>query len=96
MILFSFSFTVNLNFFYSSSKLRHPNVILFMGSCMQPNNYMMVTELMPRGSVYDVLHDKNVQLSFKQKMKMVKRKNHSNCYKFLTRFKKRQKMQHLV
>ena len=54
------------------SKIRHPNVILFMGSVMQPGNYMMVTELMPRGSLYDVLHDKNITLSFKQKMKMAK------------------------
>merc|ERR1712137_314327 len=54
------------------SKLRHPNVVLFMGSCMQPDNYMMITELMPRGSLYDILHDKNIQLSFKQKMKMAK------------------------
>merc|ERR1712137_929037 len=53
------------------SKLRHPNVVLFMGSCMQPDNYMMITELMPRGSLYDILHDKNIQLSFK-KMKMAK------------------------
>merc|ERR1712137_27496 len=54
------------------SKLRHPNVILFMGSCVQPNNYMMITELMPKGSLYDVLHEKTIHLSFKQKMKMAK------------------------
>ena len=42
-----------------------------MGSCMQPGNYMMVTELMPRGSLYDILHNDSIKLTFKQKMKMV-------------------------
>ena len=43
-----------------------------MGCVMQPGNYMLITELMPRGSLYDVLHDKKLQLPFKRKMKMAK------------------------
>jgi sterile alpha motif and leucine zipper-containing kinase AZK len=39
------------------SKLRHPNVLLFMGACTDTGHLMIVTELMPRGSVYDLLHD---------------------------------------
>mmetsp|Transcript_504 Transcript_504/g.764 ORF Transcript_504/g.764 Transcript_504/m.764 type:complete len:553 (-) Transcript_504:189-1847(-) len=52
------------------SKLRHPNVLLFMGACTEPGNLMIVTELMSRGSAYDILHDKSVQLSFKRRMKI--------------------------
>jgi len=51
------------------SKLRHPNVLLFMGACTAPGNLMIVTELMPRGSVYDLLHCET-ELDFTRKMKM--------------------------
>jgi hypothetical protein len=33
------------------TKLRHPNVLLFMGACTDPGNLLIVTEFMPRGSV---------------------------------------------
>lgn len=54
------------------STLRHPNVLLFMGACTQPGNLLIVTELMPRGSVYDLLRDKRIKLSFKRKMLIAK------------------------
>ena len=54
------------------SKLRHPNVLLFMGACTEPGNLMIVTELMTSGSVYDLLHDKSVNLTFKRRMKIAK------------------------
>ena len=54
------------------AKLRHPNVLLFMGASTKPGDLMLVTELMPKGSVYDLMHDKNNQLSFKRRMKMAK------------------------
>ena len=54
------------------SKLRHPNVLLFMGACTEPGNLMIVTELMTSGSVYDLLHDKSVSLTFKRRMKIAK------------------------
>eukprot|EP01087_Luapelamoeba_hula_P020947 TRINITY_DN7230_c0_g1_i2.p1 TRINITY_DN7230_c0_g1~~TRINITY_DN7230_c0_g1_i2.p1 ORF type:complete len:1005 (-),score=128.15 TRINITY_DN7230_c0_g1_i2:404-3418(-) len=54
------------------STLRHPNVLLFMGACTQPGNLLIVTELMPRGSVYDLLRDSKVTLSFKRKMLIAK------------------------
>jgi len=54
------------------SKLRHPNVVLFMGVCLQPGNCLMVTEYMPKGSVYDLLHDEHSELSFMRRMKMAK------------------------
>jgi Protein tyrosine and serine/threonine kinase len=36
-------------------KLRHPNVVLFMGICVQPKEVCIVTELMARGNVHDLL-----------------------------------------
>jgi len=54
------------------STLRHPNVLLFMGACTQPGNLVIVTELMPRGSVYDLLRDRNLKLSLKRKMLFAK------------------------
>jgi len=43
-------------------ELRHPNVLLFMGACTKPP--CIVTEYMPRGSLYDVLHDDNIVLDW--------------------------------
>jgi len=54
------------------SKLRHPNIVSFLGACFEPGEYMMVTELMARGSLWDLLHDEKVNLSFKKRMKMAK------------------------
>lgn len=36
-------------------KLRHPNIVLFMGICIQPTTVCLVTELMARGNVRDLL-----------------------------------------
>lgn len=33
--------------------MRHPNIVLFMGLCLEPP--LMVTEFCARGSLYDVL-----------------------------------------
>ncbi|PRP74643.1 SH2 domain-containing protein [Planoprotostelium fungivorum] len=54
------------------TKLRHPNVILFMGACTAPGNLAMITELMPRGSVYDLLQNKEAKISFQQRLSFAK------------------------
>jgi hypothetical protein len=38
------------------SALRHPNILLFMGACTVAPHYCLVTELMPRGSLWALLH----------------------------------------
>jgi len=35
--------------------LRHPRVVLFMGACLNPGNLAIVTEYLPRNSLYQVL-----------------------------------------
>ena len=52
------------------SKLRHPNVLLFIGACLELGNLMIVTELMARGSLSSLLGDGSNELSFKRKMKI--------------------------
>ncbi|XP_078448218.1 serine/threonine-protein kinase STY46-like isoform X3 [Wolffia australiana] len=37
-------------------KVRHRNVVQFIGACTKPPNLCIVTEFMSRGSVYDFLH----------------------------------------
>lgn len=36
--------------------LRHPNIVLFMGACLEPNNFLLITELMD-SSLSHILHD---------------------------------------
>lgn len=38
------------------SRLRHPNVVLFMGAVVQPSQLAIVTEFVPRGSLFRLLH----------------------------------------
>ncbi|CAA0829687.1 Serine/threonine-protein kinase CTR1 [Striga hermonthica] len=37
-------------------RLRHPNIVLFMGAVMEPPNLSIVTEYLSRGSLYRLLH----------------------------------------
>ncbi|GAA0172077.1 non-receptor serine/threonine protein kinase [Lithospermum erythrorhizon] len=37
-------------------RIRHKNVVQFMGACTKPSNLCIVTEFMSRGSVYNFLH----------------------------------------
>ncbi|XP_061346017.1 serine/threonine-protein kinase STY17-like isoform X1 [Gastrolobium bilobum] len=41
---------------YIMRKIRHKNVVQFIGACTRPPNLCIVTEFMSRGSVYDFLH----------------------------------------
>ncbi len=53
-----------------------------MGACTAPGNLTIITELMPKGSVADLLRDKNVKLSFKQRMNFARDagKHSTFCY----------------
>ncbi|KAL3678400.1 hypothetical protein R1sor_021356 [Riccia sorocarpa] len=37
-------------------RLRHPNIVLFMGAVLQRPNLSIVTDFLPRGSLYRLLH----------------------------------------
>ncbi|KAI7995033.1 Serine/threonine-protein kinase EDR1 [Camellia lanceoleosa] len=51
-------------------RLRHPNVVLFMGAVTHPPNLSILTEYLPRGSLYKLLHRPNNQLDEKKRMRM--------------------------
>ncbi|KAJ1611117.1 Ser/Thr protein kinase [Cryptosporidium canis] len=59
--------------FYSEltiiSRIRHPNITLFLGVVMSPL-YCLVTELVPNGSLFDLLHTKNSLLTSNQLLKV--------------------------
>ena len=38
------------------SRLRHPNIVLFMGAVIQPTQLAIVSEFVPRGSLFRLLH----------------------------------------
>ncbi|KAG0458346.1 hypothetical protein HPP92_023503 [Vanilla planifolia] len=51
-------------------RLRHPNVVLFMGAVTRPPNLSIVSEFLPRGSLYRLLHRPNCQIDEKRRIKM--------------------------
>ncbi|KAJ8534551.1 hypothetical protein K7X08_016279 [Anisodus acutangulus] len=56
------------------SRLRHPNVILFLGACANPPHLSMVTEYMEMGSLYYLIHvsgQKN-RLSWQKRLNMLR------------------------
>lgn len=55
------------------SRIRHPNVILFLGACTTPPRLSVVTEFMEMGSLYHLIHvsgQKN-NLSWQRRLKML-------------------------
>lgn len=53
-------------------RLRHPNVVLFMGTCtINKNEMCIVTEFMARGSLHDVLVNLSIDLNWDLILKMV-------------------------
>ncbi|XP_057461656.1 serine/threonine-protein kinase EDR1-like isoform X2 [Actinidia eriantha] len=56
------------------SRLRHPNVILFLGACTNPPHLSMVTEYMEMGSLYYLIHlsGQKKKLSWRRRLKMLR------------------------
>lgn len=55
------------------SRIRHPNVILFLGACTTPPRLSVVTEFMELGSLYHLIHvsgQKN-NFSWQRRLKMI-------------------------
>jgi len=45
-------------------KLRHPNILLFMGACTEPVTPCIVTEYLARGSLASILMDQTVEIEW--------------------------------
>ncbi|XXG67452.1 hypothetical protein AAC387_Pa06g0801 [Persea americana] len=56
------------------SRLRHPNVILFLGACTNPPHLSMVTEYMEMGSLYHLIHmsGQKKKLNWRRRLKMLR------------------------
>jgi tRNA A-37 threonylcarbamoyl transferase component Bud32 len=58
------------------SKLRHPNLTLFIGVCTNPSTPALVTEYMKGGSLWDLIHPRNpsqvVSISWEKRLKIMK------------------------
>lgn len=50
--------------------LRHPNVVQFLGATMDEPDICIVTEYMSKGSLYHLLHDPNVAISWEMVRKI--------------------------
>ncbi|XP_022898729.1 serine/threonine-protein kinase EDR1-like isoform X2 [Olea europaea var. sylvestris] len=55
------------------SRIRHPNVILFLGACTKPPHLSLVTEYMEMGSLYYLIHASGLKkkLSWQRRLKML-------------------------
>ena len=42
------------------TQLHHPNILLFMGICVDKKHRYIITELMSRGSAFDLIHSKKL------------------------------------
>ncbi|XP_056173960.1 serine/threonine-protein kinase EDR1 isoform X5 [Syzygium oleosum] len=51
-------------------RLRHPNVLLFMGAVYSKERLAIVTESMPRGSLFKTLHKNNQVLDTRHRLRM--------------------------
>ncbi|KAJ7955239.1 Kinase family protein [Quillaja saponaria] len=51
-------------------RLRHPNVLLFMGAVTSPQRLCIVTEFLPRGSLYRLLQRSTSKLEWRRRVHM--------------------------
>ncbi|KAE8684993.1 hypothetical protein F3Y22_tig00111105pilonHSYRG00910 [Hibiscus syriacus] len=51
-------------------RMRHPNVLLFMGAVTRPPHLSIITEFLPRGSLFKILHRPHSQFDEKRRIKM--------------------------
>ena len=48
------------------SKLRHPNIVQFLGACLHPEFFCLLTEYMDKGSLFHVLQkEQNMPFSLR-------------------------------
>ncbi|XP_024515164.1 probable serine/threonine-protein kinase SIS8 [Selaginella moellendorffii] len=51
-------------------RMRHPNVVLFMGAVTRPPNLSIVTEFLPRGSLFKLIHRPSNQVDERRRLRM--------------------------
>ena len=56
--------TVFLNELLLLYRIRHPNIVIFYGACLDKDHYALIIEYMSLGSLHQVLHEMKLQLSW--------------------------------
>ncbi|KAK7246260.1 hypothetical protein RIF29_41122 [Crotalaria pallida] len=51
-------------------RLRHPNILLFMGAVTSPQHLCIVTEFLPRGSLFQMLQKNTTKLDWRRQVHM--------------------------
>ncbi|WOL03259.1 3-phosphoinositide-dependent protein kinase B-like [Canna indica] len=64
-VIFSFRQEVSL-----MKRLRHPNILLFMGAVTSPSHLCIVTEFLPRGSLFRLLQRNTARLDWRRRILM--------------------------
>lgn len=64
-VIFSFRQEVSL-----MKRLRHPNILLFMGAVTSPQRLCIVTEFLPRGSLFRLLQRNTTKLDWRRRVHM--------------------------
>lgn len=49
---------------YILANCRHPSIVGLFGICLEPNCYSIVLEYLPKGSLYSILHDSRIEISW--------------------------------
>ncbi|XP_024983240.1 protein kinase C alpha type-like [Cynara cardunculus var. scolymus] len=55
---------------YLMKRLRHPNILLFMGAVISPPHLCIVTEFLPRGSLFRILQRNTTRLDWRRRLHM--------------------------
>ena len=54
------------------SEINHPNVVRFLGACLKPLNFRLVTELLQGGNLGQMLANKARPLSIARRMRIAR------------------------
>jgi len=55
---------------YTMESLRHPNIVMFLGACTKPPNLAIVLEYCSRGSLWSILQNPDLKLSWDDRRRM--------------------------
>ena len=71
------------------SSMRDPNILNFLGAVVEDNKCFIVTELMPRGSLYYVLNKHSIEIDPRRRLRMAldvaRGMNELHCHKIVHR-----------
>ena len=55
---------------HAMEALRHPNIVMFLGACTKPPNFCIILEFCHRGSLWSLLQNHEISLSWEERRKI--------------------------